>query len=67
MTPEFMPPEFIEDSKSNQFSFKLDVYSYGILIYMLITEKKPFVSLSPSEIVSRTVNGERPVYFFLFH
>lgn len=59
-TPEFMSPEFIQDSKSNQLSFKLDVYSYGIVLFMLITENNPFKGLSKKKIFSNALKGKRP-------
>lgn len=57
-----MPPELIKDSKSNQFSFKIDVYSYGIVLFMLITKSNPFSGLSDKKILMNTVNGKRPEF-----
>ena len=41
---EYMTPEFIRNHNSNQDSFKLDVYLFGILIYYLLTGIQPFSS-----------------------
>lgn len=41
-TPGFMAPKFIEDYKSNQNSFSLDVFAFGMTLFILITEKNPF-------------------------
>ena len=60
-TSEYMAPEFIKDYISNQNSFKIDVYSFGILIYYLITEIKPFSSYSDKEKMLLDIsNGKRP-------
>lgn len=61
-TPEFMAPEFILDWRKNQLSFKLDVYAYGIILFMLMTEKNPFAGISPSDILLNTQLGKRPQF-----
>jgi len=38
-TPYFMPPEVIQDKP---YDSKADVWSLGVILYELITLKKPF-------------------------
>lgn len=40
-TPLYMAPEVIRD---NQYSFKADVFSFGIIMYQVITGKTPYPS-----------------------
>ena len=57
-----MAPEFIKDCKNNQCSFKLDVYAFGIVLFMLINEFNPFVGLTRKEILENALNGKRPEF-----
>lgn len=61
--PEYLAPEFISDYISNQNSFKIDVYSYGIILYYLITGIKPYHNYSSaSELMKDVVNNKRPEF-----
>ncbi|KAK8839804.1 hypothetical protein M9Y10_031512 [Tritrichomonas musculus] len=61
-TAAFMAPEFIYDYKGNQDSFSLDVYSYGIIIFMLVNEKDPFTGFPPQKIMNDAKEGVRPEF-----
>lgn len=66
-TIEYMAPEFIENYLLNQDSFKLDVYSFGMTLYFLITETKPFASYcidseGKEELRNDILNGKRPEF-----
>ena len=41
-TPAYLPPEVILHGGSTSFSTKLDVYSFGMLLYYLFTFLGPF-------------------------
>lgn len=58
--PEYMAPEFINDYISNQNSFKLDIYSFGMTLYFLLTGENPFYSKDIAEIKSDVIIGKRP-------
>lgn len=66
ITPEFMAPELIDDAKSCQNSFKIDVYSYGIVLYLLFTnsERNPFATKSSDEILNDTLQFKRPPFLY---
>ena len=60
MSPGFIAPEFNDNYKINQNSFSLDVYAFGMLLFVLLTGKNPFVDSNPSEIARKAKFGERP-------
>ncbi|KAJ8598921.1 hypothetical protein CTAYLR_009845 [Chrysophaeum taylorii] len=58
-TAPFMAPELISD---NIFTEKSDVYSYGMLVYEVITRERPWDDLSQAQIVMRAaLREERPI------
>lgn len=64
MTSRYSPPEFINDYILNQNSFHLDVYSYGMILYNLITEIKPFHSFDGKrdDLINLIKSGNRPEF-----
>jgi hypothetical protein len=57
-TAPFMAPEiFIEP----EFNFKVDVYAFGILMYMVVTGLEPFPNLKTQfAIAQKVMAGDRP-------
>ena len=56
-TPEWTAPEVLKDEEFNE---KADVYSYGVVLWELISRLKPFAGLSAMQIVVAVgFNGER--------
>ena len=57
-TYHWMAPEVF---KSEQYTTKADVYSYGVVLWEIICREPPFKNLRPHEIIARVVNdGARP-------
>lgn len=52
--PEWMAPEFLWGEPSNE---KCDVYSFGVILWELITMQQPWNGLSPAQVF----------FFSLFH
>ncbi|XP_008589663.1 PREDICTED: ankyrin repeat and protein kinase domain-containing protein 1, partial [Galeopterus variegatus] len=58
-TLSYIPPEmFLESSKAP--GPKYDVYSFGIVIWELLTEKEPYSGFSMMTIIIRVAAGMRP-------
>ena len=55
-TPRYMAPETLMDNLSNKAS---DVYSFGLILYELITNEIPFDGLNSYEIVKTVVIKEK--------
>lgn len=47
-TPEWMAPEILRNEPSDE---KCDVYSYGVVLYELLTGLEPWHSLNPMQVV----------------
>lgn len=46
-TPEWMAPEVLRNEPSNE---KCDVYSYGVILYELVTGREPWTELNPMQV-----------------
>jgi hypothetical protein len=55
-TPGFMAPE----SCLGQCSLASDVFSFGMLVYVTLTNNRPFTDKSPAVIYRKVEQGERP-------
>lgn len=57
-TPLYMAPEII---KGDPYTYKVDVYSFSIIAYELITGKEPYVNVtSPFALMTQVSKGKRP-------
>ncbi|KAK8837105.1 hypothetical protein M9Y10_037158 [Tritrichomonas musculus] len=60
-TPAYMAPEFLEDPELYSNTFPIDVYSFGITLYELITELPPWPQCrNPFQVYKAVTSGERP-------
>jgi len=59
-TPHWMAPEIFE---STTYTSQVDVYSYGMLVWEMLTESAPFKGLTGVQIAFAVCNrGERPAF-----
>jgi serine/threonine protein kinase len=56
-TPLFMAPELV---KGDDYSFPLDVYAYGMMMYIVVTESIPFSGNVPFPWYKKITSGLRP-------
>ncbi|KAK8897657.1 hypothetical protein M9Y10_015620 [Tritrichomonas musculus] len=61
-TPGYIAPEFIDGVETCRCSNKLDIYSFGILLFKLITEKDPNQSFGFAAIANDVLNGKSPEF-----
>ncbi|KAJ9559370.1 hypothetical protein OSB04_013984 [Centaurea solstitialis] len=47
-TPQWMAPELLRDEQANE---KSDVYSYGVVLWEITTEKIPWDDLNPMQVI----------------
>jgi serine/threonine-protein kinase len=56
-SPAYMAPEIIE---GKQLDFRTDVFSVGIMLYLLATGELPFSGRNPHEVLRRIAEGKFP-------
>ena len=57
-TPDFMSPE--QASARTNIDFRADMYSLGIVLYYLLSGKRPFQSSNPLDVVAMHINKALP-------
>ena len=60
-TPSWMAPEVINSSIVGEYSFPCDIYSFGMVLYELLTLKIPYEDLSPPQIPLYITQGKKPM------
>lgn len=56
-TPIYTAPEIW---KGEEYTKSSDVYSFSMIIYEILTNKKPFEKMSPFQVLTSVVQGQRP-------
>ncbi|KAL6070956.1 Serine/threonine-protein kinase HT1 [Balamuthia mandrillaris] len=58
-TPQYMAPEIFDGSR--EYSFPVDVYSFGLIMWELVTREQPYADIKPHfRIPIKVLEGERP-------
>ncbi|KAM9469040.1 ankyrin repeat and protein kinase domain-containing protein 1 [Clarias gariepinus] len=55
----YVPPEIVSQNPEPPTS-KYDVYSFAIVIWEILTQKRPYSGMNMSEILIRVTSGKRP-------
>ena len=62
-TPGFMAPEVLDFGSSDEYSSKVDIFSFAMVLYEMITLHRPFHDLITAYLITEAVKkGERPIY-----
>ena len=65
-TPGFIAPEIFEYSKTEEYNELVDVYSYAMVLYELLSRRRPFYhAQSALEINVAIKEGRRPIFYDL--
>jgi len=65
-TPGFIAPEIVEYSNTEEYSEMVDVYSFAMVLYELISRRRPFQELKNQfEINAMVKEGKRPAFYDL--
>lgn len=61
-TPRIMAPEFLENYEKYSRTKPIDVYSYGMVLYQLLTEQEINNNESNIVCIEKVIRGERPKF-----
>lgn len=56
-TASYMAPELLDNAA---YTYKVDVYAFGVLLNEMLARKAPFCGADPARISERVVAGQRP-------
>ena len=56
-TPGYMPPEQL---RGEEVDFRADIFSFGVLVYELLSGVHPFSAESPSSTIARVLEADPP-------
>ena len=59
-TPGFMAPEILKYYGKEAYNEKVDIFSFAMLLYEIITFRLPFEHLTPTQANQANENGARP-------
>lgn len=54
---QWQPPEFFERGK--EYTAKSDIFSFGVILWELMTSQRPYANLSESELANHLLSGKR--------
>ena len=59
-TPGFIAPEILKYHGKEAYSERVDIFSFAMMVYELITKHMPFQNLTPNQANQANENGARP-------
>lgn len=55
-----MAPEVLQSDNVNSYSFAADVYSFGMVLYEMMTLNQPYHECKAFSSVIKIISGEKP-------
>ena len=59
-TPGFIAPEILKYHGKEAYNSSVDIFSFAMMVYELITKHMPFQNLTPNQANQANENGARP-------
>ncbi|KAL6073494.1 Ribonuclease inhibitor [Balamuthia mandrillaris] len=59
-TPGYMAPEVLAAQETGAYTYKADIYSFGMIVYELMTLKRPFEDTPHYFVDAKVIQGQRP-------
>lgn len=60
-TPAWMAPEVMNARPDTEYSFPVDIYSFGMVLYELLTLRMPYEDTPPFQVAALVIQGKKPV------
>jgi len=60
-TPGYMAPEILRSRNTNEYGFAADIWSLGMLMYEMMTLKRPFSDRNVFALTELTLQGATPI------
>lgn len=59
-TSVWMAPEVLQSENTNSYTFAADVYSFGMVLYEMMTLNQPYCECKAFSSVVKIISGEKP-------
>jgi len=58
-TPDYVAPEMLEENAFDGYSYEVDVWALGVIVYILLVGKCPFERYEPDPVVNIGVPNKK--------
>jgi len=60
-TIRYLCPELLDTTKYRQWKKSADVFAYGVILWEIASQEKPWEKLKPQDVIPRVLKGERNI------